>query len=241
MGFAPRISLDSPHGRAVASSADLRDLAISAVVIRLNKKKALADRLRKEGDGRFERFARLSLPGVAGQTLDDQRTLGPLRREKIECGVDRRRGALGGLTRGVFPPQEQIERRLDSLAAQGGAEEIFIYRVPRLGGFKFVVDDAITVLFRLVVDAVHAPAYGEPVQRARPVLWQPIRSLTLEGDGPISGLEKLFEVLGNHLLEKRRDPFAEDLPGERITDRIILLEVEKSSLRYGFKDRRGLP
>jgi len=97
------------------------------------------------------------------------------------------------------------------------------------------------VFFRLVIDAVHAPADREPAQRARPALRQPDNSVTLQDTRPMSGLVKLFEILCNRPFEERRDPFAEDFPGERIADGIVQLEIEKDPLRHGLEDRRCLP
>jgi len=50
----------------VIPSARLRDLAVPAVVVRLNEEEAPADRFYEKGGGLFERSAGLSVPNIAG-------------------------------------------------------------------------------------------------------------------------------------------------------------------------------
>ena len=151
MGFSYRILSGAPQTGRVIFTADRRSVALAAVFAAVDKKTTAADAAGEISDRPFRFGAGIPGKRFAGVRLGNQRAFQPARRNIKKIRLDAGRCSLPARF-GLVLREHVIEGRLQALAAERGADKIFVWGCRACAEFELVIDHPHSVIF--AVDAI---------------------------------------------------------------------------------------
>src|SRR5689334_60547 len=160
MGFSYRILGGAPQTGWVIFTADRRSIALAAVFAAVDKKTTAADAIGEISDRPFRFGAGIPGQRFAGVRLRNQGAVQPAWCNIKKICLDAGRRSLAGRLAPVLR-EHVIEGRLQALAAERGADKIFVGGCRACAEFELVIDYPHSVIF--AVDAVQPPADQEMI------------------------------------------------------------------------------
>src|SRR5919106_3105124 len=201
-------------------SADLRYLAMVAMVSLLDKETAILNSFGELSDGCFDFSTEVSRETIGVENFGGQGAVFPSGRDVVKLHLDVWFGTWLALLGGQPFSQEHVNRGLQPFTPQRRAIEIVVLR-RRLGTeLEFIIDHSQAIFLAIVINSVHAAANCESVQWRGPIRRQSFGHVDLDGDWNVSRRGKLPQILGYDVAKKLREIFPHTLPSQGISHRM---------------------